>query len=64
MTLRWPSPGSRIKFNDDGKVREGVVNGEPENLDQEHPHMTTHLPVWIEDEDKRIMVYAKDIITW
>ncbi len=62
--IRFPRPGERVKFQDGEAVLEGVCNGEPKNYDDQRPWLTTHLPVYVHDGDKCLMVGVGNIIEW
>lgn len=62
--IRFPKPGEPVVFNDGDQVTRGVCNGEPQRLDGLNPYVITHLPVYVRDGDRCVMVAAGNIIEW
>lgn len=62
MAIRFPNPGEKVKFQDGDAVVEGTCNGEPVSLVDGVEF--SHLPVYVHETDKCVMVYAKNIIEW
>lgn len=60
-TLRFHKPGERVKFYDGDTLIEGTCNGEPfEGEDG----VKTHLPVYVHEGDRCLMVAMKNIVEW
>lgn len=61
---RFPKPGERVAFWHDGANIVGMCNGEPQQLDPDSPHVTTHVPVYVHDGDRCLMVAVHNITEW
>lgn len=63
-TIRWPRPGERVVFwHADAKL-EGTCNGDPRGFDRDLPHVLTHIPVYVRDGNKCLMVAAGNVLEW
>lgn len=63
-TLRFPRPGEDVIFNDNGVRVVGICNGEPQSLIGTEPHVLSHLPVYVRQGDRCLMVASRNIIEW
>jgi hypothetical protein len=62
--IRFPRPGELVKFQDGDSVQVGRCNGEPLQLVPNTPWVLSHLPVYVHEGDRCLMVGVKNIIEW
>lgn len=63
-TLRWPLPGEPVRFQNGDDVLTGVCNGPARGYDDARPELITHVPVYVRDGDRCLMVHASNIVEW
>ncbi len=51
-----------MTFTDGGNVFDGICNGEPKCFDETDPMKVTHVPVYVHDTDKCMIVGVANLV--
>lgn len=57
-----PKPGDRVRFRDGDSTLEGICNGEPQAMLRFAPEVLSHVPVYVRESDRCLIVAVANLL--